>query len=54
MDIWVPLKKKDEKPKWTGGRTESAEERGREILIFFFSFICFSDLRKSDRRISSG
>ena len=52
--IWVPLKKKDEKPKWMGGRTESAEERGIEILIFFYLLVYFSDLRNSDRRISSG
>ena len=59
MDIWVPLKEKEKKIKLkVEGETDGVREHGGErerIFKFFFSlFISFSDLRKSDRRISSG
>ena len=38
-----------------GASGEGGDERGRDILFFiFFLLVSFSDLRKSDRRISSG
>ena len=51
--MWVPLKK-DEKQNEVGRGV--TEERGgeRQILIFFLFLVSFSDLRKSDRMISSG
>ena len=57
--MWVPLKKikkKKIKSKWHG-ETDRRGRRVREDFFFFFFFLLFSyfsDLRKSDRRNSSG
>ena len=54
MDMWVPLKEKKKRIKFKTvvgrGRTKIREG---EVLIFFLLYSFLSDLRKSDRRISS-
>ena len=56
MDIWVPLKKNKQKKskgkKADGGMRQRSEER--VFFCFFSLLVSFLDLRKSDRRISSG
>ena len=62
MDIWVPLKEKEKKKinqniqSQIGVRTYGRQRPGGEsfFLSFFFFYSFFSDLRKSDRRNSSG
>ena len=50
-DIWVPLKKKRIKIEWDG----EDGQRGVRCERFFFSLlVSLSDLRKSNRRNSSG
>ena len=53
--MWVPLKKKKNKQKKAyGNETDIAKSVSEKRNIFIFSLlVSFSDLRKSDRRISS-
>ena len=48
--------KKRKKNQSNGGREASRGERERlrELIFFILFFVSFSDLRKSDRRFSSG
>ena len=56
--MWVPLKEKEKKVKnQKGKKAYGVREDGRvgkSFFLFFFSLVSFSDLRKSDRRISLG
>ena len=51
--MWVPHKKKIKRKEDVRGKG-TEEENGSEgfLFIFFIFFTFFSDLRKSDRRIS--
>ena len=58
--MWIPLKEKEKKIKikkvvhGTDGERQRTNWRENCFLFIFFLFVSFSDLRKSDRRNSSG